>query len=90
MHSAARQDAERHLQRLVRRGGVEVAAAAGAAVAAAHPATVSPCSPSGPVNSTYFAVYIHRRIGLVAASERAYFVVHTDRLVAACQQLSPH
>jgi hypothetical protein len=85
VHSAARQDAERHLQRLVRRGGVEVAAAAaGAAVAAAHPATVdSPCSSSGPVNSTYFVVYIHRRIGLVATSQRAYFVVHIDRLVAA-------
>ena len=66
MHFPARQDAQRHLQRLIRRGGVE-AAAAGAAMAAAHPAAVSPCSSSGPVNSAYL---LYRRIGLVAASER--------------------
>jgi hypothetical protein len=32
------------------------AGAAGAAMATTHPAAVSPCSSSGPVNSTYFVV----------------------------------
>ena len=64
MHTPSRQDAQGHLQRLVRRRGV--AAAAGAAGAAARPAAGSPrCSPA-PVNSLHVLLYRYRYFGAMS------------------------